>query len=217
MKPAIASMPVWNGCSIGCTRRISAMKTSRICAARAPDRRARFCAMIFCAGCALTAALMRHHLARHPRRAAWCIANTPLTVVEGPMAQAQLLETALLNHLNYQTLVATKAARIRESSQGRLVLEFGLRRGQDRAANAGTRAALIGGADFCVKRRHVACAGLSAARHACAQHGAGVYGAGRGRARRLSRVRRCLSRRLPAVGRHGQCVRKRPAQCDHSI
>jgi nicotinate phosphoribosyltransferase len=74
--------------------------------------------------------------------------NTPLTVVEGPMVQAQLLETALLNHLNYQTLVATKASRIRESSQGRLVLEFGLRRGQDRAANAGTRAALIGGADF---------------------------------------------------------------------
>jgi nicotinate phosphoribosyltransferase len=74
--------------------------------------------------------------------------STPLTVVEGPMIQAQLLETSLLNHLNYQTLVATKAARIRESSQGRPVLEFGLRRGQDRAANAGTRAALIGGADF---------------------------------------------------------------------
>ncbi len=74
--------------------------------------------------------------------------NTPITVVEGPIIQAQLLETALLNHLNYQTLVATKAARIRESSQGRLVLEFGMRRGQDRAANAGTRAALIGGADF---------------------------------------------------------------------
>ena len=75
-------------------------------------------------------------------------ANTPLTVVEGPLVQAQLIETALLNHLNYQTLVATKAARIRESSQGRPVLEFGMRRGQDRAANAGTRAALIGGADF---------------------------------------------------------------------
>ena len=64
------------------------------------------------------------------------------------MLQAQLLETALLNHLNYQTLVATKASRIRESGQGRPVLEFGLRRGQDRAASAGTRAALIGGADF---------------------------------------------------------------------
>jgi nicotinate phosphoribosyltransferase len=74
--------------------------------------------------------------------------HTPLTVVEGPVIQTQLLETALLNHLNYQTLVATKAARIKESGQGRLVLEFGLRRGQDRAANAGTRAALIGGADF---------------------------------------------------------------------
>lgn len=74
--------------------------------------------------------------------------NVPLTIIEGGMANAQLLETALLNHLNYQTLVATKAARIRESAQGRLVLEFGLRRGQDRAANAGTRAALIGGADY---------------------------------------------------------------------
>jgi nicotinate phosphoribosyltransferase len=74
--------------------------------------------------------------------------NVPLTVVEGPLVQAQLLETALLNHLNYQTLVATKASRIRESAQGRPVLEFGLRRGQDKAANAGTRAALIGGADF---------------------------------------------------------------------
>lgn len=74
--------------------------------------------------------------------------NVPLTVVEGPLAMAQILETALLNHLNYQTLIATKAARIHESGRGRMVLEFGLRRGQDRGANAGTRAALIGGADF---------------------------------------------------------------------
>lgn len=74
--------------------------------------------------------------------------NTPLTVVRGPLAMAQILETALLNHLNYQTLIATKAARIHESGRGRTVLEFGLRRGQDRGANAGTRAAMIGGADF---------------------------------------------------------------------
>lgn len=75
-------------------------------------------------------------------------ANAPMTVVEGPMANAQLLETALLNQLNFQTLIATKAARIRESAQGRTILEFGVRRAQDRGANAGTRAALIGGADF---------------------------------------------------------------------
>jgi nicotinate phosphoribosyltransferase len=74
--------------------------------------------------------------------------HAPLTVIEGPLANAQLLETALLNQLNYQTLIATKAARIRESGQGRTVLEFGMRRAQDRAANAGTRAALIGGADY---------------------------------------------------------------------
>jgi nicotinate phosphoribosyltransferase len=74
--------------------------------------------------------------------------NVPLTVVEGPLAMAQILETPLLNHLNYQSLVATKAARIHESGRGKLLLEFGLRRGQDKGANAGARAALIGGADF---------------------------------------------------------------------
>ena len=74
--------------------------------------------------------------------------NVPLTVVQGPLAMAQILETPLLNHLNFQTLIATKAARIHESGRGRLVLEFGLRRAQERGANAGARAALIGGADF---------------------------------------------------------------------
>jgi nicotinate phosphoribosyltransferase len=74
--------------------------------------------------------------------------HVPLTIVRGPLGMAQILETALLNQLNYQTLIATKAARIREVSRASQVLEFGLRRGQDRGANAGTRAALIGGADF---------------------------------------------------------------------
>ncbi len=74
--------------------------------------------------------------------------NVPLTVVQGPLAIAQILETSLLNHLNYQTLIATKAARIRESGRRRLLMEFGLRRGQEKGANAGTRAAFIGGADF---------------------------------------------------------------------
>jgi nicotinate phosphoribosyltransferase len=75
-------------------------------------------------------------------------ANAPAAVVTGPLAMAQILETSLLNHLNYQTLVATKASRVDEAARGNVVLEFGLRRGPDVGANAGARAALIGGADF---------------------------------------------------------------------
>jgi nicotinate phosphoribosyltransferase len=74
--------------------------------------------------------------------------NEPLTVVMGPIVPAQILETSLLNHLNYQTLIATKAARMHRSGRGQLLIDFGLRRGQDKGANAAVRAALIGGADF---------------------------------------------------------------------
>jgi nicotinate phosphoribosyltransferase len=74
--------------------------------------------------------------------------NVPLTVVRGHLAMAQILETSLLNHLNYQTLIATRAARIHESGRGRPLIEFGMRRAHDRGAGAGARAALIGGADF---------------------------------------------------------------------
>ena len=74
--------------------------------------------------------------------------NVPLTMVQGPLAMAQILETPLLAHLNYPTLIATKASRISESGRGRPILEFGMRRAHERGANAGTRAALIGGAQF---------------------------------------------------------------------
>ena len=74
--------------------------------------------------------------------------QVPLAIVSGPLAMAQILETPLLNHLNYQTLVATKAARICEAGRDRPLLEFGLRRAPELGANAATRAALIGGADF---------------------------------------------------------------------
>ncbi|MEN4098283.1 MAG: nicotinate phosphoribosyltransferase, partial [Anaerolineaceae bacterium] len=74
--------------------------------------------------------------------------NIPMNILEGPIIMAQILETALLNKINFQTLIATKAARLREVGQGSLMLEFGIRRAQDLAAIAGTRAALIGGADF---------------------------------------------------------------------
>jgi len=74
--------------------------------------------------------------------------GVPLTVVEGPLIMAQILETALLAQLNYQTLIATKAARIKDSARGGLLIDYGMRRAHDRAANAGARAALIGGVDF---------------------------------------------------------------------
>ena len=73
--------------------------------------------------------------------------DVPMTVVQGPLAMAQILETPLLNHLNYQTLIATKAARVHSAGRGRPLLEFGLRRAPDRGASAGARAAIIGGAD----------------------------------------------------------------------
>jgi nicotinate phosphoribosyltransferase len=74
--------------------------------------------------------------------------NVPITVVTGPLAMVQILESPLLNLLNYQTLIATKAARVKASCRGGQVLEFGMRRGPERGANAGVRGALIGGADF---------------------------------------------------------------------
>lgn len=75
-------------------------------------------------------------------------AGAPLAVVEGPLMMAQLLETALLNRLNYPTLIATKASRVKQSAQGGVVIDYGMRRGQERGVNAGTRAALIGGVDY---------------------------------------------------------------------
>lgn len=74
--------------------------------------------------------------------------NVPLVVVRGPLAVAQIIETAVLNHLNYQTLIATKASRISQAGQGKMMIDFGMRRAQGKGANEGSRAALIGGADF---------------------------------------------------------------------
>ncbi|MFW6180330.1 MAG: nicotinate phosphoribosyltransferase [Spirochaetota bacterium] len=74
--------------------------------------------------------------------------TVPLAVIQGPLAMAQVLETALLNKLNYHILVATKASLVREMCGDRLAVEFGARRAQDLGALAAARAALIGGMDF---------------------------------------------------------------------
>jgi nicotinate phosphoribosyltransferase len=70
----------------------------------------------------------------------------PLIRVQGPLLQAQLLETALLNMINFESLIATKAARVVQAAQGDPVLEFGLRRAQgiDGGVSA-SRAAYVGG------------------------------------------------------------------------
>lgn len=75
-------------------------------------------------------------------------ANEPILQVEGPLAQCQLIETALLNIINFQTLIATKAARIRYVSEDDTLMEFGSRRAQEMDASIwGARAAYIGGFD----------------------------------------------------------------------
>nr|WP_307151226.1 nicotinate phosphoribosyltransferase [Robertmurraya andreesenii] len=72
--------------------------------------------------------------------------NEPLIRVEAPLAEAQLVETAILNIVNYQTLIATKAARIKHIVGDEIAMEFGTRRAHEMdAAIWGTRAAFIGG------------------------------------------------------------------------
>jgi nicotinate phosphoribosyltransferase len=70
----------------------------------------------------------------------------PLVRIQGPLLQCQILETPILNMVNFQTLIATKAARVFISSHGEPVVEFGLRRAQGiDGALAASRAAYIGG------------------------------------------------------------------------
>ena len=79
----------------------------------------------------------------------------PLVKVIAPIMQAQLIETALLNIINHQSLIATKAARIVRAAQGDGVMEFGCRRAQGPDAGIyGARAAMIAG---CVGTSNVLC------------------------------------------------------------
>ncbi|AJD90418.1 nicotinate phosphoribosyltransferase [Jeotgalibacillus malaysiensis] len=72
--------------------------------------------------------------------------NEPIMRVEAPLVEAQLIETALLNIVNYQTLIATKASRIKQVVGNEVLMEFGTRRAHELdAAIWGTRAAYLGG------------------------------------------------------------------------
>jgi len=74
--------------------------------------------------------------------------NEPILRVEGDLLETQIIETLLLNVLNFQSLIATKAARIKYAAgENSTVLDFGLRRAQGLAGIHATRAAIIGGFD----------------------------------------------------------------------
>ncbi|UXR77771.1 MULTISPECIES: nicotinate phosphoribosyltransferase [unclassified Staphylococcus] len=77
-----------------------------------------------------------------------CFNNEPLLRVEAPLIQAQLIETALLNIINFQTLISTKASLIKQVAPNDTLMEFGTRRAHEMdAAVWGARAAIIGGFD----------------------------------------------------------------------
>jgi nicotinate phosphoribosyltransferase len=82
----------------------------------------------------------------------------PLIKVVAPVMEAQLVETAVLNILNHQSLIATKASRVCYAAQGDGIMEFGLRRAQGPdAGTLGARAAVIGG---CIGTSNVLCGQL---------------------------------------------------------
>ena len=71
--------------------------------------------------------------------------NEPVMRVEGNIIEAQIIETLLLNLLNFQSLVATKAARIRSVAGNKILSDFGLRRAQGLGGYHATRASIVGG------------------------------------------------------------------------
>ncbi|RJQ80635.1 MAG: nicotinate phosphoribosyltransferase [Desulfobacteraceae bacterium] len=71
----------------------------------------------------------------------------PIVRVEGPLIETQIIETVLLNILNFQTLIATKASRMRLVAKDGLLIDFGLRRAQGLGGYHSARAAVIGGFD----------------------------------------------------------------------
>jgi nicotinate phosphoribosyltransferase len=71
----------------------------------------------------------------------------PVLQIEANIIEAQIIETLSLNILNFQTLVATKASRMRQAAEGRVLIDFGLRRAQGPGGYYASRAAFVGGFD----------------------------------------------------------------------
>src|SRR5688572_11210841 len=71
--------------------------------------------------------------------------NEPIITVVGNILEAQLVETILLNLINFQSLIATKAARIKSVAGNRVLCDFGLRRAQGLGGYHATRASIVGG------------------------------------------------------------------------
>lgn len=73
--------------------------------------------------------------------------NSPILQVEGSIIEVQIIETVLLNILNFQTLIATKANRMRQSAENKVLIDMGLRRAHATGGYYASRAAIIGGFD----------------------------------------------------------------------
>jgi nicotinate phosphoribosyltransferase len=71
--------------------------------------------------------------------------HSPALIVEGNLIEAQIAETIILNVLNFQSLIATKASRVRSVAGDKMLIDFGLRRAQGPAGYYASRAAVIGG------------------------------------------------------------------------
>ncbi len=82
-----------------------------------------------------------------PREGEIVFPYEPLMIVKGNILETQIIETLLLNIINFQSLIATKATRIRNVAGSRAVMDFGLRRAQSWGGLHASRAAVIGGCD----------------------------------------------------------------------
>jgi nicotinate phosphoribosyltransferase len=80
-----------------------------------------------------------------PREGDVIFPTRPVLQVEGNIIEAQLIETILLNMLNFQTLIATKACRMRQAAGEHVLIDFGLRRAQGPGGYYASRAAIVGG------------------------------------------------------------------------
>ena len=133
--------------------------------------------------------------------------HEPLVRIRGPILQGQILETVLLNILCFQTLIATKAARVCQSARGEPVLEFGLRRAQGfDGALAASRAAYVGGCAGDLQRPR-----RQAFRHPGEGHPRPQLGAVlRRRDGGLRDLRRGHAQQLPPAGGHLRQPERRP-------